>query len=135
MKTSFLLTALLVLSSTYSIYAQSEKLESGNVERIALERKNATESLTQLSDSLQSTISLLNEKVKKSSSAGYFKRKKARKELEAYQNQLKLSLEELNQTSENGWSKESVSKVEATIASIRISHKRIRKLVAAVKSI
>ncbi len=134
MKTSFLVIILIVLSSTYSIYAQSENLESGNVERIAQERKKATEELTQLRDSLQITVGLLTGKIKKSSTLFSSKHKRARKELVAYQDQLKLSLEEVNLTSENGWSKESVGKVDATIAPIRINHKRIQKLVATAKS-
>lgn len=130
------LSVVLILSSAFALVAQSEKLHSGDSNRVALEREIISKELIQLRDSIQLTLITFDIKIKdaskakarKASTVRTSKLTKARHELAGYQDKVKLGLEEVYQTSQNGWSKAAIDRIRAVMADSRRNHYRISKL-------
>lgn len=131
MKIILLSTVLMMVSA--AAVAQSEKLHSGDSNRVAMERETISKELIQLRDSIQFTLIAFEIKIKsgsktkatKASTVRTSKLTKARKELVGYQDQVKLDLEEVYQTAQNAWTKAAIERVRATMVDTRRHHQRI----------
>jgi hypothetical protein len=119
------ITCILILVSIHVISAQKEKLQSGDSVRVALERESISNELTQLRDSIQLSLISFDVRIKKASTLKSSQLKAARKELQSYQDRVKVDLEEVSQTSQNGWGTESMERLRTTMAANRRHHKRI----------
>lgn len=118
---TFLMTAF-----NYTIFCQKEKLQSGDSMRVALERKSISGELIHLRDSIQLSLISFDVRIKKApSTLKAIQLSSARKELLGYQDKVKIDLEEVSQTSLNGWGTESVERLRTTMTDTRRQHKRI----------
>ena len=125
MKILVTLTILMTVFN-YTIFGQKEKLQSGDSVRVALERESISQELIQLRDSIQLSLISFDVRLKKASSTlDAIQLSSARKELVGYQDKVKIDLEEVSQTSQNGWGKESVERLRTTMTATRRHHKRI----------
>ena len=124
------------MGSVACVVAQSETQHSGDSNRVARERETVSKELIQLRDSIQATLIAFEIKINKAAKAKTTKAStvrtsklaKARKELVGYQDQVKLDLEEVYQTAQNGWTKQAVERLRAAMVDTRRHHQRISSL-------
>jgi len=125
MKTLSICIALLVCSLGLA-FAQSERLQSGDSIRVALERTTISKELTQLRDSINQSLRILDSRIKKARVSTRTKLENARKELIEYQKRIKLDLEETVVTGQNAWREEAVKRIRANTTATRREYNRIR---------
>ena len=127
MKTLLICIALLICSLDLA-FAQSERLQSGDSIRIALERTTLSKELTQLRDSINQSLKIFDSRIKKARAPKRVQLENARRELIEYQKRIKLDLEETSVTGQNAWREESVKRIQANTIATRREYKRIRTL-------
>jgi hypothetical protein len=127
MKTLRIIAAL-VVGTVCSGFAQSEKLQSGDSIRVELERTIIFKELTQLRDSMNQSLLVLDSRVRNAKGAHKIKLEGAKKELAEYRNRVKLDLEEASLTAKNSWTNESVERIRLNTSATRKEYQRLKTI-------
>jgi hypothetical protein len=127
MKTLTLSIALVIGFSCIG-FAQSEKLQSGDSIRVELQRAVISKELTQLRDSIANSLHVFDSLIEKSQGKKRDKLLSAKRELEHYQDLVKLDIEETNTTARKAWLEINVERMKANTVTTRREYKRIRAI-------
>jgi len=127
MKTLKIIAAL-VIGTVCSGFAQSEKLQSGDSMRVELERTVIYKELSQLRDSMNQSLLVLDARIKNANGTHKTKLQGAKKELAEYRNRVKTDLEEASLTAKNSWTNESVERIRLNTTATRKEYQRLKAM-------
>jgi hypothetical protein len=127
MKTLRIIAAL-VIGIVCSGFAQSDRLQSGDSARVETERTVIFKELSQLRDSMNQSLQMLDARIKNAKGAQKTKLEGAKKELFAYRNRVKLDLEEASLTAKNSWTYESVERIRMNTNATRKEYQRLKAI-------
>jgi hypothetical protein len=127
MKTLRIIAAL-VIGTVCSGFAQSNRLQSGDSMRVELERTVIFKELSQLRDSINQSLQVLDARIRATKGAHKTKLEGAKKELAEYRNRVKLDLEEASLTAKNSWTNESVERIRLNTAATRKEYQRLKNV-------
>jgi hypothetical protein len=119
-----LITCALVLLSFSNASAQPNYVDSLRIEN---ERSVVSDQLTQLGDSIEQTIAMIDQTSRKSSPKNTEKFKALSEKLNQNKQQLDKLAKELSTTSQNAWNDSKVKRIHLTAHSIRVYYKEEKK--------
>lgn len=128
MKTVLILVLTVGMSlGMVTTYGQSEKIGIKDSVEVSTEREQISRSLVQLRDSINNSITMLDDKKIGAPTKSKQGIDKAVKELVLYKEKVVRDIEEIEDTSKKGWDSNSVIRIQTTMLEVRREYKRISK--------
>lgn len=121
-----LLLCFLICSYIFAV-GQTEKLQSGDSVRVALERTVAYNELIPLRDSVIQFLKIVKSQMRKSSIGKREVLEKSKKELIEFRTRINLDIKEISLTSQNGWTHKSIERIRASTLATRHEYNRLRE--------